>query len=94
MDEITLNQSLAYIRDTPLFLDLVPKKTHVNRDPEMQLAIWMAALYSKRLHPGWDTAIAMPGIVVNGYDWHYYLTFEREGDLVWPRMERAELTSY
>ena len=82
--EHSLNQSLAYIRDTPLFLDLELKRTMSNRDPHVQLAIWQAALHSKRLHHHWDTSMPMPGIIVNGHDWLFYLTFEKEGDLVGP----------
>ena len=81
-NEHSLNQSLAYIRDTPLFLDLELKKAVSNRDPDVQLAIWQAALYAKRLYHGWDTSMPMPGIVVSGYDWQCYVMFERDGGLV------------
>lgn len=81
-NEHSLNQSLAYIRDTPLFLDFELKKTISNRDPEVQLGIWTAALQLKRLHHGWNTSMPMPGIVVNGHDWVYYLTFEKDDGLV------------
>lgn len=81
-NEHSLNQSMAYIRDTPLFLDIELKKAVSNRDPDVQLAIWQAALHSKRLYHGWDTSIPMPGIVVNGFEWQFYLTFERDDGLV------------
>ena len=81
-NEHSLNQSMAYIRNTPLFLDIELKKVVSNRDPDVQLAIWQAASYSKKLYHGWDTSMPMPGIVVNGHDWQYYITFERDGGLV------------
>ncbi|KAL8707100.1 MAG: hypothetical protein Q9220_007813 [cf. Caloplaca sp. 1 TL-2023] len=80
--ERSLNQSMSYIRHTPLFLDFELKKTNQPRDPQVQLALWQAAGYLKRKHHGWDTAIPMPGIVVNGHQWYYYIAFERNDGLV------------
>lgn len=80
--ERSLNQSMSYIRHTPLFLDFELKKTNQARDPQVQLAIWQVAGYLKKKHQGWDTAIPIPGIVVNGHQWHYYIAFERNDGLV------------
>ncbi|KAI4090080.1 MAG: hypothetical protein LQ344_004951 [Seirophora lacunosa] len=81
-DERSLNQSMSYIRHTPLFLGFELKKTNQARDPQVQLAIWQVAGYRKKKHHGWDTAIPIPGIVVNGHQWHYYIAFERYDGLV------------
>ena len=78
----SLNQSLSYIRDYPLILDIEIKKTLQPRDPQVQLAIWASsALLKKRLH-GWDTSMPMPAITVNGDQWEYYIFFEMGKDLV------------
>ncbi|KAL9027271.1 MAG: hypothetical protein Q9196_004182, partial [Gyalolechia fulgens] len=79
--EQSLNQSMSYIRHTPLLLDLELKKTNQARDPQLQLAIWLAAAYLKRKHHGWDTSLPMPGIVVNGHEWKFYIAFERDNGL-------------
>lgn len=81
-NEQSLNQSLSYVRAIPLFLDIEMKKVNSARDPEVQLAIWAAALHRKREHHKWDTSMVMPGIVVNGDNWVYYLTFLRDDGLV------------
>ncbi|KAI4182004.1 MAG: hypothetical protein LQ346_006664 [Caloplaca aetnensis] len=81
-NEQSLNQSMSYIRHTPLLLDLELKKTNQARDPQVQLAIWLAAAYWKRKHHGWHTSIPMPGLVVNGHDWDFYIAFERDDGLI------------
>ncbi|KAL8710655.1 MAG: hypothetical protein Q9220_004879 [cf. Caloplaca sp. 1 TL-2023] len=78
--EHSLNQSLSYISDHPIFAD-IEVKTRSNRDPEVQLAIWAAGAILKRRHHGWKTSIPMPAIVVDGHSWKWYLIFEL-GDAV------------
>ena len=81
-DDCSLNQSRAFIKARPLFLDFEIKKVLSNRDPLVQLAIWdSAALIKKRRH-GWDTTFPVPAIAVNGPSWNLYLFFEMKGDLV------------
>ena len=78
----SLNQSLSYIRNKPLILDIEIKKTLQPRDPQVQLAIWAsAALLKKRLH-GWDTSMPSPAIAIDGDVWRYYIFFEMDNDLV------------
>ena len=78
----SLNQSLAYISDTPLCFHLEVKKPQSDRDPTVQLAVWVAGQLEKQKLHGWDTTVAMPGITVSGHDWKYFLFFERLGNLV------------
>ena len=73
-NEQSLNQTLSYITRFPIFAD-IEVKTSSNRDPEVQLGIWAAAAVLKRRHHGWDTEIPMPGIVVDGHAWKWYLLF-------------------
>ena len=78
----SLNQSLSFIRNNPLILDIEIKKTVQPRDPQVQLAIWAsAALLKKRLHQ-WDTTMPSPAIAINGHQWEYYIFFEMDSDLV------------
>ncbi len=78
----SLNQSLSYIRNNPLLLDIEIKKEIQPRDPKVQLAIWAsAALLKKRLHQR-DTSMSMPAITVTGHLWEYYLFFEMGNNLV------------
>lgn len=78
----SLNQSLSYIRQNPLILDIEIKKTLQPRDPQVQLAIWASsALLKKRLHR-WDTSMPMPALAINGHVWDYYIFFEMNNDLM------------
>ncbi len=76
----SLNQSMSFIKSVPFFLDIEVKKKHQVRTPEVQLAIWAAALYKKRQHHGWDVQIPMPGICINGHVWEFYIIFETGED--------------
>lgn len=81
-NEQSLNQSLSYISDCPLFLSIELKKTQSNRDPQVQLAIWALAGLRKMQHHGWDTSMPMPAISIHGHQWYYYIFFETNGNLV------------
>lgn len=76
--EQSLNQTVTYVKDVPMFLDVEVKKLNAAVTPEVQLAVWAGALYKKKLHHGWDTSIPMPGVVVNGHEWSLYIFFERK----------------
>ncbi|KAL8699387.1 MAG: hypothetical protein Q9201_006031 [Fulgogasparrea decipioides] len=78
----SLNQSLSYIDTVPLFLDIEIKKTHQARNPEVQLAVWACAGLKKKRYMGWDSSLPMPGIVVQGHNWFYYLFVEISSDLI------------
>ncbi|KAL8804510.1 MAG: hypothetical protein Q9182_002518 [Xanthomendoza sp. 2 TL-2023] len=79
--EVSLNQTLSYIANYPIFTD-IEIKTNSNRDPEVQLSIWAAAAVSKRRHHGWNTGIPIPGIVVDGHMWKWYLFFVVGADIM------------
>ena len=78
----SLNQSLSYIKDTPLLVDIELKKLWGDRDPRVQLAVWKAGAFEKMRYHGWDTSLPMPGITVNGSEWDCFLFFVRDSDLV------------
>lgn len=81
-DDCSLNQSRAFIKTWPLFLDFEIKKVLSLRDPLVQLAIWNSAALSKKRRHGWDTTFPVPAIAVNGPSWDLYLFFEMDEDLV------------
>ncbi|KAL8942014.1 MAG: hypothetical protein Q9216_001904 [Gyalolechia sp. 2 TL-2023] len=72
-NECSLNQSLSYVRHSPLFGDLEVKKQHQMRDPAIQIAIWKSAWLKKAIWHQWDTSLPMPAITVEGHTWHWYL---------------------
>ena len=81
-DDCSLNQSRAFIKTWPLFLDFEIKKVLSLRDPLFQLAIWNSAAVSKKRRHGWDTTFPVPAIAINGPSWDLYLFFEMDEDLV------------
>ena len=81
-NECSLNQSLSYISNNPLILDIEIKKTLQLRDPDVQLAIWAGSALLKKRYHHWDTSMPMPAIVINGHRWDYYIFFELDNDLV------------
>ena len=82
LNEMSLNQTVSFIKQCPLFLDIEIKKTQTNRNPEVQLAIWASAALRKKQHHGWDTSLPMPAVAVNGHNWDYYLFFGWDDHLV------------
>ena len=78
----SLNQSLSYIRSTPLILDVELKKLNTNRDAKVQLAIWKSGAYRKMLWHQWDTTMPMSGVTVDGSTWELFLFFVRDSRLV------------
>lgn len=77
----TLNQTLSYIH-SPLFIDIEMKKRNQLRPPEVRLSIWACAALRKRQQHGWNTELPMPAITIEGHTWTYFLSFERDGELV------------
>lgn len=70
----SLNQALSYQDTVPMFLDIELKKQYTDRAPEVQLAIWQAAGFKKRRMHKWAD-MPMPGITINGHEWHFFITF-------------------
>ncbi|KAL8819560.1 MAG: hypothetical protein Q9223_002033 [Gallowayella weberi] len=81
--EHSLNQTLSYVYNYPLFLDIKIKKAYASRDPEVQLATWAAAGILKRRHHGWNS-IMIPtlAIVVDGHEWYNHIFFELAGEII------------
>ena len=82
--ELSLNQSISYIRKYLLLADIEIKKKASNREPLVQLATWEAGGLLKKRHHGWDTSMPVPGITVTGHQWDCYLFFELNTNLVPP----------
>lgn len=79
LNEGSLNQSLAFIKRSPLFLDIEVKKQQPENDPEVQIAIWASAALKKRWRHAWDTSIPMPAIIIEGHVWKWYI-FMAQGE--------------
>ncbi|KAL8900672.1 MAG: hypothetical protein Q9207_005575 [Kuettlingeria erythrocarpa] len=71
--ERSLNQSLSYIKRSPLVVDLEIKKQQPGNSPEVHIAIWASSALKKKRWHGWDTSLPMPAITVEGHRWDWYL---------------------
>lgn len=71
--ERSLNQSLSYIKRSPLVVHLEIKKQQPGNSPEVHIAIWASAALKKKSWHGWDTSLPMPAITVEGHRWDWYL---------------------
>lgn len=71
--ERSLNQSLSYIKRSPLVIDLEIKKQQPGNSPEVHIAIWASSALKKKRWHGWDTSLPMPAITVEGHRWDWYL---------------------
>ncbi|KAL8992936.1 MAG: hypothetical protein Q9169_006728 [Polycauliona sp. 2 TL-2023] len=80
--ERSLNQSLSFIRTTPLVIDVELKKNQQPSNPEKQLIIWASGAGAKRRHHKWDTSLPIPGITVKGHMWNYFISTRIKDDFV------------
>lgn len=78
----SVNQSLSWIRDLPIFLNIEIKMSNSTRVPFVQLAVWESAALKKKQEMQWNPSIPTPAISVQGHDWKLYLFFEDTHDLV------------
>ena len=86
----SLNQSLSYIRSTPLLVDIELKKTNFIYDAKVQLAVWKAGGLRKMQYHSCDMSMPMSGITVDGSKWNCYLFFVRDSELVSARYFSAD----
>ncbi|KAL8945275.1 MAG: hypothetical protein Q9211_000193 [Gyalolechia sp. 1 TL-2023] len=78
-NECSVNQSLSYIRRSPIFLDVELKKKQPATDPEVELAIWASGALQKKVHHGWDPTLPMPAITIEGHIWSWYMFIPKRG---------------
>ncbi|KAL8937487.1 MAG: hypothetical protein Q9216_004396 [Gyalolechia sp. 2 TL-2023] len=74
----SLNQTMSFVKDVPLFCDFEIKSLHGNVPPEFQIGVWAGGSYLKRKLHGWDTKMPMLGVCVDGYTWNLYVLYETE----------------
>lgn len=59
------------------------KKRHTTADPQVQLAVWIAAEFKKRFIEGYGRSMPVIGITVEGQRWELYIAYK-------PKFESAE----
>ena len=74
----SINQTSGFTRYVPMFLNVEIKKQHVAADPLVQLAVWIAAEFKKRMIEGYSRSMPVVAVTVEGHNWQLYIVYEPE----------------
>ncbi len=66
------------IQYVPMFLNVEIKKQHVAADPLVQLAVWIAAEFKKRMIEGYSRSMPVVAVTIEGHNWQLYVAYEPE----------------
>ena len=72
----SINQTSGFTRFTPIFLNIEVKRQHAGVDPMVQLGVWVAAEYQKRVQEGYDRSMPVLAISVTGAKWDLYIAYD------------------
>lgn len=61
-----------------MFLNVEIKKQHVVTNPLIQLTVWIAAEFKKRMVEGYSRSMPMIAVTVEGHNWQLYIAYEPE----------------
>jgi hypothetical protein len=75
----SINQTSDFVNFTPLFANFEVKKRHVNKDPLIQLAAWIAAEFNKRKIEGYSLEMPVFAIAIDGDLWELYIVYAENG---------------
>ncbi|KAF2241276.1 hypothetical protein BU26DRAFT_441217 [Trematosphaeria pertusa] len=76
----SINQTEAWTKYAPLFLNIEVKKTNSPVDPVVQLGAWTAAEFLKRAEHGWDMTRPALGLAIEGHAWRLHVVVAKEFD--------------
>ena len=74
----SINQSACFVNFTPIFAYFAVKRPATNRDPLIQLGIWIAAEFAKRKREGYSLDMPVLAIEIDGDAWKLHLVFALE----------------
>ncbi len=74
----SINQTSGFTRYVPMFLNVEIKKQHVAADPLVQLAVWIAAEFKKRMIEGYSRSMPVVAVTIEGHNWQLYVAYEPE----------------
>jgi hypothetical protein len=78
----SVNQSLhKLVNNCPNFLDIEVKMLD-SRDAKVQLGIWAAAGYKKKVLHGWSTDLPMLALGIQKHEWRLHVGFCIQSELV------------
>jgi hypothetical protein len=71
----SLNQTSNFANLTPLFVNIEVKRRHVEKDPMIQLAAWIAAEFNKRKVEGYSIEMPVFAIAIDGDLWELHIAY-------------------
>ena len=71
----SINQTASFVNFVPMFLNIEVKRPNTDRDPLIQLGIWIAAEFKKRKQEGYSLDMPVLAIEIEGDVWNLYLVF-------------------
>lgn len=74
----SINQTSTFANLTPLFLNIEVKKRHVDRDPAIQLAAWVAAEFTKRRLEGYPLDMPVLAVEIEADGWLLHVVCAQE----------------
>jgi hypothetical protein len=71
----SINQTSNFANLTPLFVHIEVKRRHVDKDPMIQLAAWIAAEFNKRKIEGYSLEMPVFAVEVVGDNWELHVAY-------------------
>ena len=71
----SINQTAGWANHVPIFLNIEVKKKHVPEDPMVQIGVWVAAEFRKRVIEGYDLDMPVFAIEIEEDMWNLYIGY-------------------
>ena len=71
----SINQTSNFANLTPIFINIEVKRRHVDRDPMIQLAAWVAAEFTKRKVEEYSLDMPVFAVAIDGDLWELYVAY-------------------
>jgi hypothetical protein len=74
----SINQTSSFANFTPLFVNIEVKRRHVDKDPMIQLAAWVAAEFRKRQIESYGLEMPVFAVAIDGDLWELYVAYAED----------------
>jgi hypothetical protein len=71
----SINQTSCFANFTPLFVNIEVTRRHVDKDPMIQLAAWIAAEFKKRQIESYGLEMPVFAVAIDGDLWELYVAY-------------------
>ena len=74
----SINQTASFVSFVPMFTNVEIKRPNTDRDPLIELGIWIAAEFKKRNKEGYSLDMPVLAIAIQDDTWDLYMVFAPE----------------